>query len=229
MTPEEIVEKFANALKQFEPIDGQPSNTDLTRIQEVVAPLLLQISYDEAGGTHTLIGLIWPVGAYTPCYGATFIEPTHVGAYKTTIDGNDTTVVCARTEAVHKAKCADRGTYETAQQETTQFILTVVEDTWVPELRDPETIYTDVATKALLANLQAGGMGRYAIDLLALHNEMQHYHLEVYGIPNYINMLKDAQKQAGSTGRKIADKMVLLFASTEMFTAEHYTRSNNHW
>ena len=43
MTPEEIVATFANFSGQFEPIDGQPSDTNLTRIREVVAPLLLQI------------------------------------------------------------------------------------------------------------------------------------------------------------------------------------------
>ena len=40
MTPKEILEKFANSLEQFKPIDRQPSDTDLTKIWEVVAPLL---------------------------------------------------------------------------------------------------------------------------------------------------------------------------------------------
>ena len=40
-------------------------------------------------------------------------------------------VVRARTEAAHKAKRADRATYKTARQETTQFVLAVVAKTWV--------------------------------------------------------------------------------------------------
>ena len=60
MTPEEIVAKFAHALDNFEPINGQPSNTDLTRLREDVLPLLLQILYDETGAVHNLIGLIRP-------------------------------------------------------------------------------------------------------------------------------------------------------------------------
>ena len=63
MTPKDIVAKFANALEQFEPIDRNMSNTDLMRIQEVVVPILLQIPYDETGGTNNLIGLIMPVAA----------------------------------------------------------------------------------------------------------------------------------------------------------------------
>ena len=72
MTPEEIVAKFANSLEQFEPMDRQPSNTDLTRIQEVVSPLLLQIQYDKTGSVHNLIGIIRPEEAYTTRYRAAF-------------------------------------------------------------------------------------------------------------------------------------------------------------
>ena len=88
-----------------------------------------------------------------------------------------------RAEAAHKAKDTDRATYETAQWETTQFVLAVVADTLVRELQDTDTIYTDVAPKDLLAHLQVGCTVRHALDLLLLHNEMQRYHLEFKGIP----------------------------------------------
>ena len=92
-------------------------------------------------------------------------------------------VVRARTEAAHKAERVDRATYKTARQETSQFVLAVVADTCVQELRDVETIYTEVAPKDLLSHLQAGCTGQHALDLLALHNEMQRYHLKVEGVP----------------------------------------------
>ena len=47
MTPKDIVAKFADALEQFKTIEVQPSDIDLMRIQEVVAPLLLKIPYDK--------------------------------------------------------------------------------------------------------------------------------------------------------------------------------------
>ena len=80
MTPEEIVAKFSDALEKFDPINGQPSETYLTRIREVLPTLLLQIPYDETEGTHNLIGLIRPVAAYTTRYGAEFAKPARVGA-----------------------------------------------------------------------------------------------------------------------------------------------------
>ena len=65
MTSEDIVAKFADALEQFQLIDGQPSDTDLTQIREVVAPLLLQTPQNDTGVTHNPIGLIRPVAADT--------------------------------------------------------------------------------------------------------------------------------------------------------------------
>ena len=183
MTPEEIVAKFAHSLEQFERIARQPSYNNLTRIREAVAPLLLQIPYDETGAVHNLIGLIRPEAAYIMRYGTEFLKPTRVGSYDASIDDNPMAIVRARTEAAHKAKLTDRATYETARQDTAQFTLAVVDDTWVREIRDSKTMYTDVDPKALLSHLQAGCKGRHALDLLALHNGMQRYHPEVEGTP----------------------------------------------
>ena len=80
MTPEEIVAKFSHALDNFEPITGEPSDTDLKRLWEAVAPLLLQIPYDKTGGKHNLVGLIRPKLAYVARYGEAFPEPKRVGA-----------------------------------------------------------------------------------------------------------------------------------------------------
>ena len=108
-------------------------------------------------------------------------------------------------------------------------MLAVVMDTWVRELRDPDTIYTEVDPQDFFSQLQAGCTGRHALDLLALHNEMQRYHLEVEGIPEYINMLEDAQRQAGRAGRTISGETPLLFASTAMLTSERFPRANDDW
>ena len=113
MTPDEIVAKFAAALNHFELILDQPSDTDLTRLQEAVAPLLLQILYDKTGRTHNLIGIIRSKTAYLKSYGKDFPEPNRVGAYDLEIDDDSTVVVMARLEAAHKAWRADRANFET--------------------------------------------------------------------------------------------------------------------
>ena len=93
MTPEKIVAKFFHYLDQLEPIAGQPSKSDPTRIREAVAPLLLQILYDETGAVHNLIGLIRPEAAYVARYGATFPEPARVGAYDPSINDDAMDIV----------------------------------------------------------------------------------------------------------------------------------------
>ena len=162
--------KFVHALDNFEPITGQPSDTKLTRLWESVAPLLLQIPYDKTGVKHSLVSLIWPKLAYVACYGKAFHEPKRVGDYDLDIDDDDTAVIRARLEAAHKAKRADRATFEIARQETTQFMLTVVADTWFLELQDTDSLYTEVIPEDFFAHLQAGCTGRHSLDLLALHN-----------------------------------------------------------
>ena len=229
MTPDEIVRKFAKAIDNFEPITEQPSNTDLTRLREAFTPLLLQIPYDKMGGNHNLIGIIRSKSAYVKRYGKAFPKPKRVGAYYLNIDDNATAVVRAILEAVHKARRADRATFETARQEMTQFVLAVVADTWVRELRYPNSIYTEVSPQDFFAHLQEGCTVRHALNLLALQNEMQSYHLEVEGIPEYINMLEDAQRQAGREGRTITYDTLLLFTSTAILTSERFPRANDNW
>ena len=58
---------------------------------------------------------------------------------------------------------------------------------------------------------------------------MQHYHLEVEGIPEYINMLEDAQQQFGRAGQTLADETLLLFVSMPMLTSERFPRANDDW
>ena len=58
---------------------------------------------------------------------------------------------------------------------------------------------------------------------------MQRYHLEVEGIPKYINMPEDAQGKAGWAGKTIADETLLLFASTAILTSERFPHANDNW
>ena len=72
----------------------------------------------------------------------------------------------------------------------------MVEDTWVREMKDPKTFYTDIAPRDFLDHLQAQCTGRHAIEILALQDKMRNYHLEYEGIPKYINALEDAQRRS---------------------------------
>ena len=62
-------------------------------------------------------------------------------------------------------------------------MLAVVADTWFRELRDTDSLYTEVGPEELFAHLQAGCTGRHALDLkvVALHLVMKRQ--EVKGVP----------------------------------------------
>ena len=113
MTPDEIVSKFLAELDNFEPITDQPSDSNLTILREAIAPLLLQIPYEEMCGTHNLIGIVRKNPAYLKRYGEDLPEPTRVGAYDLEIGNDAAAVLRARLEAAHKAQRTDRATYDT--------------------------------------------------------------------------------------------------------------------
>ena len=81
-----------------------------------------------------------------------------------------------RREAAHTAKKEYYRLFAASERESTKFILAVVEDTWVRELRNPDLFYTAVKPRAFLAHLQTMCVGLHATDVLNLHNEMQTYH-----------------------------------------------------
>ena len=200
MSPEEIVAKFVKAANLFEPIQGQPSDSDITLIQEILVPILLQIPFDELEAKDNLIGIILSEAKYTRKYGKPFRAPARVGAYDDTLAEDAKPVACAKGEAKWRAKCL-RNTYETTRREATSFILkVVVEDTWIRELKDPESFYTKIEPRDLINHLQDQCMGRHAIDILALQDKLRGYHLEYEGIPEYIIALKDAQRCAKRAG-----------------------------
>ena len=100
MTPEEITALFATAATSIALIAGQPTDDDLTRLRDVLYPLLLDIPYDETEDGHNLIGLIEPTTIYTTRWGAAFPIPVRLPAYPAIAD-DASAVVRARSEANH--------------------------------------------------------------------------------------------------------------------------------
>ena len=77
-----------------------------------------------------------------------------------------------------------------------------------------------------MAHLQTFCVGLHATDVLNLQNETQTYYEEMEGIPTYINMFKDAQKQFNRAGNPITDPTLLLFASNAMLRTDQFPRAN---
>ena len=82
-----------------------------------------------------------------------------------------------------------------AKIEARALIIHVVDETWVLELKDEETLFMQVTPRQLLDHLQSICGSLHAIDVLALQNEMQEYHKDSEGILKYINTLEAAQNR----------------------------------
>ena len=96
--------------------------------------------------------------------------PARPAIYDVEIPINETNAVQSRREAAHTSKKEYYRLFAAAKSESAKFILAVVEDTWVRELRDPDLFYTAVKPRSLLAHLQTLCVGLHATDVLNIQN-----------------------------------------------------------
>ena len=72
MKPKDVPILFAELASTFEPISGQPSDSDIVKITEVLSEALYQIPYDDEKGVHNLVGLFQDKASYLADYKAAF-------------------------------------------------------------------------------------------------------------------------------------------------------------
>ena len=117
---------------------------------------------------HSLLGLIMDKEYYKQRYWIKFPTTTKPAVCDEKIPDNATNVDCAKAKAVYNANIADYQLFVAAKHETHNFILAVVYDIWVHELRDPVTFYTDISPSDLLDHLQKLCSGLHDLDVLNL-------------------------------------------------------------
>ena len=88
MKPDELITLFGAQLKVFEPIVGQPTNADITRLREVLTALLCPIPYNGEEQIHSLLSIIISDTTYTAQYNTTFSIPGRVSHYDRSIADN---------------------------------------------------------------------------------------------------------------------------------------------
>ncbi len=100
---------------------------------------------------------------------------------------------------------------------------------WYNNLKDVDTFYTKVMARKIIAFFEANSGGLHAIDMIALCTNMHNYYTQVDGIPQYINMLEDAQKKATRAGMPIANVELVMMASAAVLAAQHFPRKVDNW
>ena len=130
--------------------------------------ILLPLLYYMEKGIHNLMGIVLDEDDYKHLYWFNFPTSSKPAVYNETIPNNSTNVVQAKAESVHTANIAVYLLFATAERKTRDFILAVVEDTWVQELQEPITFYTFVSPPDLPAHLQTLYSGLHDLDVLSL-------------------------------------------------------------
>ena len=96
-------------------------------------------------------------------------------------------------------------------------------------MREPVTLYTAVSPFELLSHLQALYGCIHALDVLSLQNNMQHYHLDMEGILEYVNALDYAQKRSKRVGNPITEDTLLLIATNDILSTDSFPREDERW
>ena len=228
MTPEEITALFATAAASFQPIQGQPTDDDLTALRDILYPLLLDIPYDEQQGGDNLIGLIEPTTAYTTTWGAAFPIPARPPAYPAIAD-DASAVVRARREAEHAILVRDYASYDAAERATAKFIREAVDEIRYRDLRHTRSFYTSVTAYQLMEHLDANCGGLHPSDLVHIQTDMMGYYAQAEGIPEYINMLEEAQRKLQRAEVPITDAQLLTIATNAVLASAHFPRPTDEW
>jgi hypothetical protein len=99
MTPNAITLLFREACKAFPPFKGKPTDNNLMAIREKLLPILMEISYNQLGGVHSLTAILTDLLRYAVNHGGTAFEcPAHLPLYDKNIADNATTIICIRVE-----------------------------------------------------------------------------------------------------------------------------------
>ncbi len=230
MTPTAITLLFKEAQDAFPPLEGKPTDDDLLSIRETLLPILMEIPYDQLGGTHSLTAIITDAVRYAADHGGhVFVRPSRLPLYDTSIADDATTVVRVRSEAAHTARLDDYASFEAAERGAAKFLREVVDEVWFNDLKDADTFYTKVTALDIISFLDTNSGGLHAIDMISLRTNMHQYYTLAEGMPQYIIMLEDAQKKAKRAGMPIADIELVMMASAAVLAAQHFPREVDDW
>ncbi len=230
MAPDAITLLFKEAYDSFPPIEGKPTNDNLLAIREAILPLLMVIPYNLLTGVHSLTAFLMEAGKYEAYHGNhTFVRPSCLPLYDTTIDNNATTVVRIRAKAAHKSCLADYAAYEAAKRGVAKFLCDVIDMVWYKHLKNAKTFYTKVKALEIMALLDANSGGLHAVNMILLCTNMHQYFVQADGIPQYIIMMEDVQKKAKRAGMPIADVELMMMALVAVLSAQHYPRKVDDW
>ncbi len=173
-----------------------PTKRSSSPLMDSPPTTILSVSH-HVNGVHNLWGFVANVDCYLYHYGPPFICPaTCPTCYDPAINTEASCVnrVCAKTAL--PALLLDYKAYKATEHGVKVFIQAVVNDTWICNLRDPETFYSNVTALAIFNHLCKCSGSLHGLNMVLLTIQMIQYYEGTPDIPEYIFLLEDAQHKA---------------------------------
>jgi hypothetical protein len=230
MTPKAITSALAAAQVLFLPIDGQPSNDNLIRLSNAILSILLKATYDRVNGIHNLWGLVASADRYFHHFGALFVRPaTHPACYDPAINVEASHIDRICTKTAWAALFQDYKAYKAAECGIKLFIEAVVNNTWIHNLCNPKTFYSNITALTIFDHLCERSSGLHTLDMVLLTIKMSQYYKGLPDIPEYNFLLEDAQCKAARACLPVTDQTLTVLASTALLAADTFPRTTELW
>jgi hypothetical protein len=223
LTLKAITSALAAAQALFRPIDGWPSDNNLVHLSNAISPILLKATYDHINGIHNLCGLVNSVNRYLHHYGAPFVRPaTRLACYDPAINKEASRVGRIHAATTWAALIQDYKAYKVAEHGVMVFIKAVVINTWIRDLCNPKTFYSNVTALAIFDHLCKHSGGLHAKDMVSLTIQMSQCYEGTPDIPKYIFLLEDAQHKATRARLPVTNQTWTVLASTALLAADTF-------
>ena len=230
MNAEDIRATFADAVATFTPIVGRPNDADILRISNALSPLLLEIPYDDgATGGHNLWGIIAPAADYLAVHSRAFSAQPKLAASDPTIIKTTEVAIQHTKSRAWDSKLADRASFLAADRGVKMFLRTTVDETWYKELEDARTFYALVPASKMMQHLRSRCRGLSSIELIDIPNEMRTFYADSEGIPQYINLMEEAQRKADRGKLPVTEQTMVAIASKSVLSSGDFETATERW
>ncbi len=138
-------------------------------IREILLPIMMEIPYDQLGGTHSLTAILVDAARYATDHGGNaFKRPDRLPLYDSSIADDATTVVRVCAESAHKFRLDNYTMYKAAEHGAAKFLRETVNEVWYNDLKDADTFYTKVMALKIMTFLDTNSGGLHAINMISL-------------------------------------------------------------
>jgi hypothetical protein len=230
MTPKAITSALAAAQALFLPTNGQPLDDDLICLSNAILPILLKATYNHVNAVHNLWGLVASADQYLHHYSTPFVRPaTRPACYDPAINAEASCVNRIHAKTAWAALLQDYEAYKAAEHGVKVFIEVVVNKTWIHNLHNPKTFYSNVTALAIFYHLCEHSGGLNALDMVLLTIQMSQYYEGTPDISKYIFVLEDTQHKAARVCLPVTNQTLTVLASTALLAANTFPCTTELW